>query len=324
MNKIRKDSYLELDKYPQLIFNINRLTNKNIDTEYIDEYRKYLMRSVTEGKINNKNEYAITLDEIKEISILYTFDPDDIENLIRELTCEEFLISNGDDIFCFNECCYDKNLVLEEKARLQNSEPEYNFEYIRSPWKLIETDDYYRIEGYSDIMQEDTQICMTQKNGTDDKFIKSEIEEFLNLPRYFEILIKSLKEIQDQELLHRVKNLINIIINYDNLESYEISSIDEYNEFLNNKKTNYLELLDVSGWLNISGAFDVVNKYTTVTTVFAHDINRTEIFGCISLVLNHILLEQLLIDIAHYLSNNHLLYIEIEKVIGEDILNDEE
>lgn len=55
MKKIKQNSYLELEKYPQIITNIKRLINKSIDADYIDEYRKYLLTAVVEGMLNSNN-----------------------------------------------------------------------------------------------------------------------------------------------------------------------------------------------------------------------------------------------------------------------------
>ena len=175
MKKIKLNSYLELEKYPQIITNINRLINKKIDIDYIDEYRKYLLTSVEEHMLNSNNEYIISLDEIRDTSILYTFDGR-IDNLISELIEADLLILNHDGTYSFNEDIYDSTLVENEKHNIE-LDTKYPLVYIKSPWTLIESENAYSLEGYSDILQENTEVASVYKlDDEDDEFRKLDIE----------------------------------------------------------------------------------------------------------------------------------------------------
>lgn len=320
MKKIKLNSYLELEKYPQIITNINRLINKKIDIDYIDEYRKYLLTSVEEHMLNSNNEYIISLDEIRDTSILYTFDGR-IDNLISELIEADLLILNHDGTYSFNEDIYDSTLVENEKHNIE-LDTKYPLVYIKSPWTLIESENAYSLEGYSDILQENTEVASVYKlDDEDDEFRKLDIEELVHVPNYFEILKKSLGYITDINLKNKVENLLNLILNFE-LECTPISNYEEYDSFLKNKTDNNLEILDVSEWMELYGAFDIVNKCDTLVSMHANDIHMDEIFGCMTLIMHYVKLEHLTLDVANKLPKDNDLYIEISELFGESSIQE--
>lgn len=321
MKKIKLNSYLELEKHPQIITNINRLINKTINVDYIDEYRKYLLTSVEEGMLNSNNEYLISLDEIRDISIIYTFEEGGIENLISELIDSELLILNSDETYSFNEDIYNPTLVENEKHNLMQ-DTKYPLIYIKSPWNITESDNSYSLKGYSDILQKNTGIASISKlDDGDDELRKLDLEDLIYTPNCFEILKKSLDYIADKNLKNKVENLLNSILNFD-LECTPITCYEEYDSFLENKTDNKLEILDVSEWAELSGAFDIVNKYDTLASMYANDIHMEEIFGCMALIIHHVKLELLTLDVATKLPKDNDLYIQIAELFGENTIQD--
>lgn len=321
MKKIKQNSYLELEKYPQIITNIKRLINKSIDADYIDEYRKYLLTAVVEGMLNSNNEYQISLDEIRVVSILYTFEKDGIENLIGKLIDAELLIFNSDETYSFNEDIYNQTLVEDEKHKIMQ-DARYPLIYVKSPWNFTESEENYSIIGYSDILQDDSLIATIGKlDDGCDYMRKRELESLIHLPDYFEILKKSIDYIVDENLKNKVENLLNSIVNFDP-ECTIITSGEEYDSFLDNKTDDKLEILDVSEWMETFGAYDIVDEFDTIACMYANDIDMEEIYGCMALIMYNIELYDLIIDVAIKLPKDNDLYIKISELVGEDTIKD--
>lgn len=321
MKKIQLSSYLELEKYPQLITNINRLIKKNVDIDCVDEYRKYLFLSVEKKMLNSNNEYIISLDKIRDISILYTFKEDGIENLISELINSELLILNSDETYSFNEDVYNPTFVEKEKYDVMQ-DTKYPLEYIKSPWNIVESSNSYSLIGYSDVLQENTEVASISKMGDgDDELRKEDLEAIIYTPNCFEILKKSLDYITDKNLKNKVENLLNSILNFEP-EFTLIRCYKEYESFLENKTDYKLEILDVSEWINLCGAFDIINKYDTLCSMYANDINVGEIFGCMALIMHYVELENLTLEVASKLPKENDLYIQIVALFGEAIMQD--
>lgn len=321
MKKIKTNSYLELEKSPEIITNINRLISKPINKDYINEYRKYLLTAVKEGYINSNNDYIINLDNIKLLSAIYTFSEDGLDNLIAELINNELLILNSDKTYSFNEDAYKKDLVEAEKTQIL-LDKKYPLIYIKSPWTFYELKECFLIEGYSDILQENTDIATISKlDDGSDNIRKLELQNFIPLPEYFEIIKSFTNHINDLDLKTKVKDFLNYISNF-NLEYTEITCGDEYDRFLENKLNDCLEVLDISEWMETFGAFDIVDKYDTLASVFANDINMEELFGCMTLMIHRDELYSLILDIATHLPKDNDIYIQIAKLIGEDTIED--
>lgn len=215
----------------------------------------------------------------------------------------------------------NQTLVEDEKHKIMQ-DTKYPLIHIKSPWNFIESEDNYSIEGYSDILQGDTLIATIRKlDDGSDGMRKLELENLIQLPDFFEILKKSLDYIADENLKNNVENLLNSIVNFDP-ECTIITNEDEYDSFLDNKTDDTLDILDVSEWMEMFGAFDIVDKFDTIACMYANDINMEEIYGCMALIIYNIELYGLIIDVAIKLPKDNDLYIQILELVGEDTIED--
>lgn len=321
MKAINKDSYLELDKYPELIFNINRLIKSKIDIKYIEEYRKYLAEAVNEVIINDSGEYVIDLDTIKSLSIIYCLEDDEpILEVIEELIVNKLLIKNANETFCFNEDIYDKDLVNDEKDRLNS--PANKLIHRKAPWSFKEDDSWFILEGYSDELQEIATIGIKLKEGNgDDELIKEMLLEFIDAPDYFYILCNSLKYIKNELLKLKINKLISSILNFDP-EIPMISTYDEFWDFIDNKTNDKLEILDVSEIYGTTNTLDIVDDCNIILTLYLNDIDLSELWGCMALIIHFDDILSLIIDVAEELSPEHPIYIEISNIFGEEELRE--